>query len=67
MDALRSELENIIIHVFDMKYEYYVMMLMSTYGTNYQVGLKKNRQLVEIGKPPNTQHRWEESYFSSVW
>ena len=45
MDALRSELENIIIHVFDMKYEYYVMMLMSTYGKNYQVGLKKKQTI----------------------
>jgi hypothetical protein len=33
IDALRGELDEVPFHVFGMKEENYVMMLMSTYGT----------------------------------
>ena len=45
MDALRGELENVPIHVFALKEEDYVMMLMSTYGENERVGEENPRTI----------------------
>lgn len=43
VDALKGELESVRFHVFAMKEEDYVMMLMSTYGTCNRVGEDKAR------------------------
>ena len=41
MYALHFELENMPLNVFDAKQEDYLMILMSTYGTNGKVGEEK--------------------------
>jgi hypothetical protein len=45
IDALSGKLDNIPFHVFAMKEEDYVMMLMSTYGTLERVGDVKHRTI----------------------
>ena len=45
VDAQYSEIDNLIRHVFTMKEEDYVVMLMSTYGTNERVGDNKLRAI----------------------
>ena len=45
IDALFNELENVPLWDVAMKEEYYVMMLMSTYGTHNRVGDKKFRSV----------------------
>ena len=45
MDELHGELGNVHLHVLTMKKEDYIMMLISTYGTNEQVGEDKSRTI----------------------
>jgi hypothetical protein len=45
IDALRGELDEVPFHVFGMKEENYVMMLMSTYGTLSRVGEERYRRV----------------------
>jgi hypothetical protein len=45
VDALRGELDEVPFHIFGMKEEDYVMMLMSTYGTLSRVGEERLRRV----------------------
>ena len=49
MYALCADLDNVPLCVFDMKEEDYLMILISTYGTNEWVGKTNSGQLVERG------------------
>ena len=49
VDALRDELEYLPLHVFTMKEENHVMMMMPTYRTNERVGEEKSGQLAGRG------------------
>ena len=45
VDALKGTLDEVPFHIFAMKEEDYVMMLMSTYGTLERLDIEKFRQL----------------------
>ena len=47
IDALQGQLDGVPFHVFCMKEEDYVSMLMSTYGTQEQMGNEKYRKLMD--------------------